>query len=164
MPLRQYLTAVVVACVASYFSLIAFNNVTDFETNHGLVKAVLNMEGVKTQNLLWRAIESPALVKAAYLIIIATEVVIAILAWFSVILKLLGRGAKPFGMVALALAFTLFMFGFVVIGGEWFYMWQNPVVSGLVSKATILALLMLAALMFVIGEEEASPGGSISHE
>jgi|GEM_PF-5216895 len=44
--------AVLVSCVAAYFSLVVFNNVTDFETNHWFVKTVLGMEGVLSEDVL----------------------------------------------------------------------------------------------------------------
>jgi len=140
--------AVLVSCVAAYFSLVVFNNVTDFETNHWFVKTVLGMEGVLSEDVLWRAITAPWMILTAYIVIIACEAVIALLLWCAAIQLFRGRDGRSAAMFGFGLAFCLFMAGFVVVGGEWFYMWSHPRVSGAVTKATGLSTLMLLCFGF----------------
>ena len=71
------LKIVITMSTAILFSLIAFNNITDYCTNFQLVKTILSMEPVKTTNIQWLAITSPLLQHAAYLIIITWETLTA---------------------------------------------------------------------------------------
>lgn len=150
----QYLKAFVVAVIAAFFSLIVFNNITDYETNHWCVQSVLGMEGVRASNVLCRAIQTPWMITSAYVLIIITEATIALLCWFSVILMLLKRDGRLLGLTGLAIAFGLFMFGFVVIAGEWFYMWQHAILAGMQQKAAIFSLVMLGSMLFVSSNEK----------
>lgn len=135
--------------IAIFFSFILFNNLTDFETNHWCVKSVLAMEGIKSKEVLWRAIQTPWIVTLSYILIIITEATIAFLCWLSALLMLVKNKGKLLAQIALIIAFGLFMVAFVIIGGEWFYMWQHPILGGLQMKATIFALLMLCSLFFI---------------
>lgn len=153
MILQHYLKVFVVSIVALYFSFIVFNNLTDYETNHWCVKSVLGMEGVRAQDVLWRAVQSPKVVSSAYAAIITTEATIALLCWSSALAMLVKRRGKTLALVGLAIAFGLFMFGFVVIAGEWFYMWQHPILSGMQQKAAVIALIMLGCMLIVAQKE-----------
>ncbi len=151
--LTPKLKALVVAVIAAFFTLIVFNNVTDYETNLLCVQSVLGMEGIQIRNVLWRAIESPGIITAVYVLIIVTEAIIAFLCWLAAILLFSGQGGKLWATLGLTLGFSLFMFGFVAIGGEWFYMWQHPTFAGLQQKAAIFALVMLGSLLFVTSKD-----------
>lgn len=142
--------------IAAFFSLIVFNNITDYETNRWCVQSVLGMDGVQSSNVMWRAIQTSWIITSVYVFIIITESVIALLCWFSVILLLLKRDGIFFGLAGLSIGFGLFMFGFVVIAGEWFYMWQHPILSGLQQKAAVFALAMLGSMLFVASKESSS--------
>jgi predicted small integral membrane protein len=81
--------------------------------------------------LRWRAITDPALQTAAYWLIIVWEALTAIVLWFGVA-RLIGAVATPaFGraktgaIIGLTMGFLLYGPGFVVIGAEWFAMWQS---------------------------------------
>ena len=66
-----------VAAIALFASLVAFGNITDYGTNFVFVQHVLSMDTVfPFSTIKYRAITSPALHHAAYVLIIATEVVI----------------------------------------------------------------------------------------
>lgn len=147
------LKILVIAVVAAFFSLIVFNNITDYETNHWCVQSVMGMEGVRASNVMWRAIETPWIVTSVYIFIIITEIAIALLCWYSVILMLLNRNGKIWGLLGLTMGFGLFMFGFVAIGGEWFYMWQHSTLAGLQQKAAVFSLVMLSCVLFVASKE-----------
>jgi predicted small integral membrane protein len=148
--------ACILAVIAAYFLLIVFNNITDFDTNYWCVKSVLGMETIKSKAVLWRAIETPWIVKSVYVFIVSIEATIALLCSWSAILMLKKRNGKPLAALGLTLAFALFMFGFVTIAGEWFYMYMHPQLSNVVPKTTILALLMLVSLFFITSNESES--------
>ena len=73
---------VMVAAIALFASLVAFGNITDYDTNFAFVQHVLSMDTVfPLSTIKYRAITSPALHHAAYAVIIATEAAIAVLCW-----------------------------------------------------------------------------------
>lgn len=62
------------AAVALFMALIAFNNITDYGSNFDFVQHVLSMDTTFPGNRLkWRAISTPALHHAFYWTIIAWE-------------------------------------------------------------------------------------------
>ena len=56
--------------------------------------------------------------------------------------------AKLWAVAGLTLGFCLWFFGFIVIGGEYFAMWQSKIWNGQ-EGAFRIATTMLAALIFV---------------
>jgi predicted small integral membrane protein len=73
---------ILVAAIALLASLVAFGNLTDYGTNFAFVQHVLQMDTVFPDTTIrWRAIDSPALHHAAYWLIIAAEVLTALLCW-----------------------------------------------------------------------------------
>lgn len=139
--------------IAAFFTLAAFNNITDYATNRSDVDSVLTMEGITSTNVLWRAIQSQWIIASAYHLIIANEATVALFCWVSVILRLSKTDDRLIGLIGLTLAFMQFMFGFVVVAGEWFYMWQHPVLAGLQQKAAVLALVMLTSMIFISSKD-----------
>ncbi len=63
-----------VACLAAFAFLVAFDNLTDYGTNFEFVRHVLSMDTTFPGNvLLYRQVSSPALWNAAYFLIIFGE-------------------------------------------------------------------------------------------
>src|SRR5882672_12695895 len=74
--------AALVAAVALFATLVAFGNLTDYNTNFAFVQHVLSMDTIFSfSTIKYRAITDPALHHAAYAAIIATEGVTAVLCW-----------------------------------------------------------------------------------
>ncbi|MGO1049541.1 DUF2165 domain-containing protein [Crossiella sp. CA198] len=126
--------AVLTGVTALYLTLVVFNNLTDFGTNHAFVQHVFAMDTTfKSPNTSWRAITSPALVNIAYVLIIAWEaatavvLIIATVSW----LRSSTEVARRIGSLGLAMMLLLFGGGFIAIGGEWFCMWQSKQWNGL---------------------------------
>lgn len=127
------------AITAVQMALIAFGNITDYETNHQFVEHVLAMDTTfRSPNVMWRAITDPALVTLAYLVIIAWEVVAAsvliaaTVAWVRGLAT--GRStdsARRLSSIGWLMWIALFGGGFIAIGGEWFQMWQSSEWNGL---------------------------------
>jgi len=139
----------IVSCIAAYFTLIFFNNITDFSTNEAFVKTVLGMEGIQAPGVLWRAITSPTLILISHITIIVIEAAIVGFCWMGVILMGLRRNGKTYAEIGLMMAFCLFVFVFLVIGNEWFYMWQSPNLYNLSIKLSALSVLILLAKIYV---------------
>jgi predicted small integral membrane protein len=148
---------VLVAAIALFASLVAFGNLTDYNTNFTFVQHVLSMDSIFAfSTIKYRAITSPALHQAAYALIIAAELLTALLCWAGAIA--LARRiradaaafnrAKAFAVLGLTFGFVLWQVGFMSIGGEWFGMWQSKEWNG-VPSAFRFAVTIIAVLIFV---------------
>jgi predicted small integral membrane protein len=146
-----------VASLALFAFIVTFDNITDYGTNFAFVMHVLSMDTTFTGNaLLYRAITEPAIWHAAYISIIAAEGLTC--AAFTAGAVSLARHlradaatferAKRFTIIGVTLAFLLWFTGFMVIGGEWFAMWQSKIWNGQES-AFRFYMTTLAVLLFV---------------
>ena len=74
MPIMRVAKIAIVAAVAAFATLVAFDNITDYGTNFVFVQHVLSMDTIFPSSTIgYRAITSPALHHAAYALIIAAE-------------------------------------------------------------------------------------------
>ncbi|MFI6639084.1 DUF2165 domain-containing protein [Streptomyces sp. NPDC050504] len=142
------------ATVALYMTLVAFGNITDFGTNQQFVQHVLSMDTTfKDPDLMWRAVESSALQNAAYVAVIVWEslaaVVLLAATWFWVtgLRRDAYERARAASTVGLVMVLLLFGVGFLVIGGEWFAMWQSSDWNGLDAAARNVALAAFTLLV-----------------
>ncbi|GAN54344.1 DUF2165 family protein [Tanticharoenia sakaeratensis] len=150
-----------VASLGIFGLLVAFNNVTDYGSNFAFVRHVLLMDTTFAGNALrWRAINAPLLWHLFYALIIACEfatgVLFCLAAW-SMARAIRGdagtfRRARSLVPVATALGFLLWFFGFSVVGGEWFVMWQSHDWNGQ-QPAFRFYMTMLAVCIFVQAPE-----------
>ena len=119
--------------------LVAYNNLADYNSNYEFVRHTLSMDTTFPDNALkGRAITSPALWALAYWSIIlaeaATGLVLALGA-FRLMLALrapagMFAAAKPYVVIGVGLGFLVWFTGFMVVGGEWFLMWQSKTWNG----------------------------------
>jgi predicted small integral membrane protein len=154
-----------VACAATlalYMALVAFGNLSDYGTNFTFLVQVLDMDDLSpASHIRWRAVTSPLLHQASYLLIILAEIVIAVLSALGVLamarnLRAKGRvfdEAKKMAVAGLALGFLLYEGVFVAVGGEWFGMWQAREFDA-VGSAFRIATIMLGTLIFVSLKDE----------
>ncbi len=119
-----------VGCVGALGLLVGIDNILDYRTNFEVVRHVLSMDALPPGSAFaWRAVADPRLQRLAYAIIIAAELLYGSLCILGA-LRLVARGprsfdsAKGLAVAGLALGFALYFFGFLVVGGEWFQMWQ----------------------------------------
>ena len=146
-------------CLAFFCLLVAFNNLTDYGTNYLFVQHVLSMDTTYPGNaLMYRAITSPILWKIAYALIIIGEGVTGILFLAGAIRLFqlrdapapLFNAAKAYVVAACVLAFLVWFLGFMVIGGEWFAMWQsqtwNAQAAAFYFYMTVLGVLVFVSL------------------
>jgi predicted small integral membrane protein len=121
-------------CLALFCLLVAFNNLTDYGTNYLFVQHVLSMDTTFPGNaLMYRAVMSPLLWQIAYALIIIAEGVTGVLYLAGAIRlfqlreapAIVFNTAKAYIVAASLLAFLVWFVGFMVVGGEWFAMWQS---------------------------------------
>ena len=143
--------------LASFAFLATFNNITDYNSNYAFVQHVLSMDTTFPDNaLMYRAINSEKIWTAGYWLIIAGEGLTAFLfliATFSLFrarheTAIRFNQAKGWTHAAAVLGFLVWYFGFIVVGGEWFAMWQSPSWNGQ-EAAFKFYMTILAVLIFV---------------
>lgn len=152
--------------LALFHALVAFNNITDFDSNYQFVRHVLMMDSTfPTSHTHWRAIGSPAIHIAFYVGIIAWEAAIAVLlGWGSMrMFGALRAGAQRFNeakripLLGLMLSLLMWLVAFLCIGGEWFLMWQSPTWNGQQEAFRMFAVVALVLLIFLHPEAEGQP-------
>ncbi|APF89259.1 DUF2165 family protein [Ralstonia pseudosolanacearum] len=146
-----------VLALAAFALIVAYNNVVDFRTNYVFVQHVLSMDTVFPDSTFkGRAIVSEPVWLAAYWLIIVCEAVIGVLFLLGGVAMWRARRlpaeafrrAKALVYAGATLSFLLWFFGFMVVGGEWFLMWQSRTWNGLQSAFRI-DLSILGVLIFV---------------
>jgi len=156
------------AAIAFYFSVIVFDNVTDFGSNYEFVRHTLSMDTTFPGNhAMWRAIKQPSVHLVFYLGIIAWEIINAVLCWWGAIKLVRARHmpdaefqhAKIVGIAALTLGLLQWLVAFEVIGGEWFLMWQSRQWNG--QEAGFRMFMMEAFVMLLLQMHEPNSGRNL---
>jgi predicted small integral membrane protein len=152
------------AGVALFYSLVVFNNLTDFDSNYQFVRHVLSMDSTFPGNHgMWRAILSPAFHLAFYLGIIAWEIATTILLWWGVVRLVralrLSAGAfntaKRVPVIALTLSMLMWLVAFLSIGAEWFLMWQSHTWNGQEAAFRMFAVVGIVLVLMLQPDTEA---------
>jgi predicted small integral membrane protein len=146
------------AGVAFFYTLVAFNNFTDYNSNAQFVRHVLLMDTTMPgNNGMWRSISSPTMNRVFFLSIIAWETVTTILLWWGIasLLRVLRQPAARFNaakflpVIALTLSLLMWLVAFIGVGGEWFLMWQSRVWNGEETACRDFAVVGLVFLILV---------------
>jgi len=157
MLITRYTKIVMTLCLAIFCLLVAFDNITDYGTNYLFVQHVMSMDTTYPGNaLMYRSVTHPALWNVCYWLIIAAEAAAGILFLAGAIRLWQVRHApgpvfnQAKGLVVAAAlgAFLLWFFGFMVIAGEWYAMWQSQTWNGQ-DAAFRFYMTVLAVLIFV---------------
>ncbi len=148
---------ILIAGLAAFALIVAYDNVIDYGSNYEFVKHVLSMDTTFAGSVLqYRAITSETMWHAAYALIIAAEGATGLLLAFGA-LALLSRlrssaetfnRAKVWAVAGLAIGFGLWFFGFLVVAGEYFAMWQSKLWNGQEAAFRVTAVI-LGVLIYV---------------
>ena len=152
---------VMVASLAIFAFLVTFGNVTDYGANFGFVRHVLSMDTTFPGDALaYRAITDPALWRFGYGVIILGEGMTC--AAFAVAAVELARSlrseaarfrrSKRFVFVGAGLGFLVWFFGFMVVGGEWFAMWQSQLWNG--QQAAFRFYMTLVGVVIFVNQDD----------
>lgn len=159
--------AALTTVVALYITLVAFGNVTDFGTNEEFVRQVLDMDTTfDDDDVTWRAVKSDVLQGAAYLAIIAWEILTAIVLWVAVGAWVGGHRNHDFdrararSTVGYLMMILLFAGGFITIGGEWFAMWQSDTWNGLEPALQNFAISAFGLVLVQLPSAQWRPEGA----
>jgi predicted small integral membrane protein len=155
-----------VAGIALFYTLVVFNNLTDFNSNYQFVRHVLMMDSTFPGNHgMWRALPSPAFHMAFYISIILWETATMILLWWSVVrlLRSLRLPAAAFNLakrgavMALTLSMLMWLVAFLTVGAEWFLMWQSHTWNGQEAAFRTFVVVGLVLLILLQPESEGQP-------
>ena len=153
---------ILVWAIALFASLVAFSNLTDYNSNYEIISHVLKMDTTFPDNQgLWRAIESPIIHHVVYGLIIFVEIIVAILCWLggyrllkSIRNPVTFNQAKKLAILGLTLGFILWFTGFMTIGGEWFLMWQSDVVNGQQAAFRLVVIIGILLIYLIQPDED----------
>jgi predicted small integral membrane protein len=158
--------SVLVFGVAIFYSLVVFNNITDYGSNYEFVRHVMMMDSTFPGNRgMWRAIHSPLAHTAFYLSIIAWETITMLLCWWGGfrMAQALGEPAAAFqqskrvSILALTLSLLMWLVAFLAVGGEWFLMWQSKSWNGQDAAFRMFAVVGIVLLLVVQPDTEDQP-------
>jgi predicted small integral membrane protein len=158
MLITRYAKIVMSFVLALFCLLVAFDNLTDYGTNYLFVEHVLSMDTTFPGNaLMYRSITSPIIWQIAYAAIIAAEGVTGVLFLAGAVRLFQMRNApaiafnqaKGLTIAGCLLAFVVWFFGFMVVAGEWFAMWQSETWNGQ-EPAFRFYVTILLVLIYVV--------------
>ncbi|MFC0178518.1 DUF2165 family protein [Thorsellia kenyensis] len=135
----RYSKIIFCLCIALFAFMVAFGNITDYNSNFEFVKHVLSMDTTFEGNvLMYRSITNPTLWTVGYWGIIFGEALTSLLFFIATwqlfrhrnaSTKVFSKG-KNYVVLGATVAFLVWYLGFMVIGGEWFAMWQSKIWNG----------------------------------
>ena len=154
--------SIVCFSLAIFALLVCLNNLMDYGSNYAFVQHTLSMDTVFPDNTLkYRAILDPFIWSLAYGLIIFTEFLTGILLLIGAISLLKNihspvafTRAKNWVYLGCLAGFLLWFFGFIVIGGEWFCMWQSEKWNGVEAAFRFVVLIMFTLLFTAMPESE----------
>jgi predicted small integral membrane protein len=134
----------------------------DYNSNYTFVQHTLSMDTVFQGNTLkYRAILDPFIWSLAYGLIIFAEFLTGVLLLIGAIglLKnihspVASKRAKNWVYLGCLVGFLLWFFGFIVIGGEWFCMWQSEQWNGIEAAFRFVVIIMFTLLFTAMPEPE----------
>jgi predicted small integral membrane protein len=158
-----------VLTVALYYTVLVFNNTTDYDSNFQFIRHVLMMDSTFPNNSgMWHAINSPSIHTLFYITIIAWESVTMILCWWGGIQLARNLKApattfhqtKNIAIAGLTLSLLMWFVAFLTIGGEWFLMWQSKAWNGQEAAFRMFTVVGIVLLFLATkDEEQISPRG-----
>jgi len=150
------------AALAAFAFIVTYDNIIDYGSNFEFVKHVLSMDTTFPGNkLMHRALTDPSMWHLAYGAIIAAEGVTCVLLAVGTAAMLLAwrapaarfNRAKAWMVAGATVGFGVWFFGFMVVGGEYFAMWQSPTWNGQ-QAAFRFYMAILGVLIFVNQPDE----------
>jgi predicted small integral membrane protein len=147
--------------IALFYTLVVFNNLTDFDSNFQFVRHVLMMDTTFPGNHgMWRSLPLPVEHLIFYWGIIAWETVTMVLLWVGAwrIFRALRKSAEEFhhakqvAIGALTLSLLMWLVAFLSVGAEWFLMWQSRTWNGQEAAFRMFAVVGVVMILMVMDE------------
>jgi predicted small integral membrane protein len=147
-----------IGALAAFAFVVTYDNIVDYGSNYQFVQHVLSMDTTFADSTLrHRAITDPAIWKAVYAVIIAAEGLTTLLLGIGAIALLLRLRAtaavfnatKVWAVAGLTVGFGVWFFGFLVVAGEYFTMWQSKTWNAQ-EAAFRFTMVILGVLIFLV--------------
>jgi predicted small integral membrane protein len=157
----RYVQIALLAYVSLIGLLAGFNNITDYGSNFAFVQHVMSMDTTFPGNAgMYRALNTPWMHHVCYWIIITAQALFGIVTLAGAVRLYAVRQAdaeafhraKTLAFIGLGIGLTLYILGFMVVGAEWFLMWQSPKWDGRQAAIRIIACMGFA-LLFLAHKE-----------
>jgi predicted small integral membrane protein len=155
-----------VAAVALFYTVVVFNNLTDYNSNYQFVHHVLMMDSTPLGNHgMWRALNGPGWHTAFYVSIITWESLVMVLTWWGALRLARTRNqsalaftqAKQISIGALTLALLMWLVAFLTVGGEWFLMWQSKTWNGQDAAFRMFTVIGIILLLLALPDTDLQP-------
>jgi predicted small integral membrane protein len=152
----------VVAAVGFYLLMVAFNNIADPAPNLEFVSHIMSMDDVFPENQeRWRGFPQNGMHWLFFIIIVITELAAAVFCFWGAYVMWNSRQqsaevfaqAKRKAVLGLTIAFLLWFFAFITVGGEWFFMWQAGNWNGIPTAFRNAAITLPALLYLHLGDD-----------
>ena len=169
----RIVASIFVLMTASYYLVVGFDNITNPTNPNGsnwpFVRGVLSGDGVPADSgFEWRFIDATWFQAAGYVMIMTLETVTGILLLIGGLLGLRRSGAtvswgkaQRWTYAGGTVGLTVFFFGFITVGGNWFIMYLNSKWNGLApafQNSVMTALTMIFVTAVLIGSQMARDG------
>jgi predicted small integral membrane protein len=169
----RIVASIFVLMTASYYLVVGFDNITNPTNPNGsnwpFVQGVLSGDGVPADSgFEWRFIDATWFQAAGYVMIMTLETVTGILLLIGGLLGLRRSGvtvswgrAQRWTYAGGTVGLTVFFFGFITVGGNWFIMYLNSKWNGLTpafQNSVMTALTMIFVTAVLIGSQMARDG------
>jgi len=150
------------AALAAFAAIVAYDNVVDYGSNYAFVQHVLSMDTTFPGNaLMHRAILDETMWRNGYAVLIGGEALTAVLFIIGALLMLFSLNApsrfsraKVWVVAGTGVGFAIWFFGFMVVGGEYFAMWQSKTWNGQEAAFRFYMTMMVVAIFVSMGEDE----------
>jgi predicted small integral membrane protein len=158
-----------VAALASFAFIVTYDNIVDYGTNYEFVKHVLSMDTTFPGNkLMHRAITNETVWVWGYACIIAAEGLTCLLLAIGALALLMRlrapakdfNHAKVWAVVGATVGFGVWFFGFMVVAGEYFAMWQSRTWNG--QEGAFRFTMMILAVLIFVSQRDEELGGATS--
>lgn len=145
--------------------LVAADNLLDYETNFAFVQHVFSMDTTfENGRLRGRAVLDPFWWHAGYALIILGEAAMGVLFLVGAaqLLRALRApaarfdAAKSWSILGATAGFAIWFGGFMLVGGEWFQMWQSQSWNGQEAAFRFYMPLMAGLIFIALPERELS--------
>ena len=155
MTILRVCKSIVCLLLAVFALLVCLNNLADYDSNYAFVQHTLSMDTVFPSNTLkYRAILDPFVWSLAYGLIIFAEFLTGVLLLIGAI-GLLKNIHSPLEFnESKNWIYLGCLVGFIVIGGEWFCMWQSEQWNGIEAAFRFVVIIMFTLLFTAMPEPE----------
>jgi predicted small integral membrane protein len=164
--IARYTKMTMILCLGVFAFVVTFSNVTDYAGNWPFVQHVLSMDTTfRDPATAYRAIHQPWIWHTGYALIIAGEGATSVLMFAATLRMFAARReparafnrAKSWLHLAALGGFLVWFVGFMVVGGEWFQMWQSATWNGQEAAFRFYVTILLV-LIYVM-----QPDGEVGH-